>query len=115
MSFCSLRSAGPHSTTSTIERHGKLTGGLGNVIDDIYGQLTDVGKRTGKEKTVDRIEDLTFFVEYLRGENLTTEKIGRAFKSFPKSRNIINVDIKKLCKKIEMFSKKLDRARRVAH
>lgn len=89
----------------TLERHGKLTGGLGNVIDKIYGDLTDVGKRHGKETISKRIEDLEFFVDFLREENLTSEKKGRAFRSFPKANNNIKVDIKKLCQKINSAPK----------
>ncbi|WAR25131.1 hypothetical protein MAR_010835 [Mya arenaria] len=112
----SIRSVGPHTTPLTLQRHGKLAGGVGVVLDDVYKELLDAHKAAHHtQKGLNRRDDMQYFVQLLGPENLTRKISGRHHSAFPKFTSERSVSYTRLQERVTKLSKKLDRARRVAH
>ena len=111
----SIKSAGSKLTTETLNRHGKLAGGVGKTLDRVYHVLVDTenSRQSGKkDKKIN--EDMDLFVRHLKKEELTKQIPGRVHKSFTKINSNCEIrNVRKYREKIERLSKRLDKRRRV--
>jgi hypothetical protein len=99
-----------------LDRHGRLAGGLGTAIQDIYSSLvggSGEGIHTRNEDR--RQEDLRLFTHLLRPEKLTVKCLGRSHKAFPTIvSNESCKNVEKFKEKIKKHQKRLDKRRKVA-
>ena len=111
----SIRSVASKTTPKTLERHGKLAGGVGKALEKMYGDMVK-GEAPGPvRRSIDqRKEDIKFLTELLKKENLTKEINGRCHKSFPNICSRVAIDKDRFISKIKSLSKKLDKSKRVA-
>ncbi|XP_071122550.1 uncharacterized protein, partial [Mytilus edulis] len=100
-------------TDETIDRHGKIVGGLKTEINSIYDTMT--GQRTwhavgGCNR---RRTDVIKLISHLQKEDLFNYHGGRTYKSFKKFTLKSCNSIGSMLTKIERLSKKLDRRKRI--
>ncbi|XP_060588189.1 uncharacterized protein LOC132743654 [Ruditapes philippinarum] len=112
----SIKTAGSKYSKETLDRHGRLAGGLGTAIQEIYSSLvggSGEGIHTRKEDR--RQEDLRLFTHLLRPEKLTVKCLGRSHKAFPTIvSNESCKNVEKFKEKIKKHQKRLDKRRKVA-
>jgi len=98
-----------------LDRHGKLAGGVGEILDKIYTKLTDAPTTVPhSRKDANRLRDMVSVIKLLTPENLTEFVPNRAHKTFKNFAWLMKIkNVSKYVKKMKLLSQKIERRNHV--